>query len=192
MAQARLDAATGTGGRCCRGQRRHRAQSASAAHPAGATRRPARSLASEYGADYPPLITARSQLAAVTEQIDAESAREMDAARADVAADQAQVTTLQSALAQARTQSQTEDEEAAPVRALEERAEAGRDMLRAITLQAGQLAQDASLTRPDARILSAAAVPGSPRVAPYAYGAGRFAPAWAVPGRAAGGVARCA
>ncbi len=173
MAQARLDAATHAGGDAAAANaaiapnllplRTQQAQLAAQA----------RSLASEYGADYPPLITARSQLAAVTEQIDAESAREMDAARADVAADQAQVTTLQSALAQARTQSQTEDEEAAPVRALEERAEAGRDMLRAITLQAGQLAQDASLTRPDARILSAAAVPAHPvsRHTPMVLGA---------------------
>ncbi|WP_298215325.1 polysaccharide biosynthesis tyrosine autokinase [Acidocella sp.] len=121
-----------------------------------------RSLASEYGPGYPALITARAQLAAVTAQIGAEAAREMDAARAEVAADQAQVATLQTALAHARTQSQTEDEEAAPIRALEQRAEAGRDMLRAITLQAGQLAQDASLTRPDARILSAAAAPARP------------------------------
>ncbi len=173
MAQARLDAAT------------HAGDDEAAANAAIAPNllplrtqqaqlaAQARSLASEYGADYPPLITARSQLAAVTAQISAETAREMDAARAELAADQAQVATLQGALAQARTQSQTEDEEAAPVRALEQRAEAGRDMLRAMTLQAGQLAQDASLTRPDARILSAAAMPAHPisRHAPLVLGA---------------------
>ena len=173
MAQARLDAAT------------HAGSDAAAANAAIAPNllplriqqaqlaAQARSLASEYGADYPPLVTARSQLAAVTAQIDAETAREMDAARAEVAADQAQVATLQGALEQARTQSMTEDEEAAPVRALEQRAEAGRDMLRAMTLQAAQLAQDASLTKPDARILSAAATPAQPvsRHAPLVLGA---------------------
>lgn len=162
MAQARLHAAAKAGGDAAAANaaiapnllplRTQQAQLASQA----------RSLASEYGADYPPLVTARSQLAAVTAQINAETSREMDAARAEVAADEAQVATLQTALAHARTQSQTEDEEAAPVRALEQRAEAGRDMLRAMTLQAGQLAQDASLTKPDARILSAAAVPVFP------------------------------
>jgi polysaccharide biosynthesis transport protein len=120
------------------------------------------SLAGQYGPDYPDLRTARTQLSAITAEITAETGRERDAARAEVAADQAEITTLQSALAAARTQSQTEDAESAPVRALEQRAEAGRDMLRAMTLQADQLAQDASLTKPDARILSAAASPASP------------------------------
>jgi polysaccharide biosynthesis transport protein len=120
------------------------------------------SLAGEYGPDYPDLRTARLQLSAITAEITAETRRELDAAQAEVAADQAEITTLQSALASARTQSQTEDAESAPVRALEQRADAGRDMLRAMTLQADQLAQDASLTKPDARILSAAAQPSTP------------------------------
>ncbi|MGE4481716.1 GumC family protein [Acidocella sp.] len=162
MARARLDAATQAGGDAAA------ANAAIAPNLLPLRKQQAdlaaqeKSLASEYGKDYPPLVTARAQLAAVTSQIDAEAAREMEAARAEVAADQAQVATLQSALDQARAQSQTEDEEAAPVRALAERAAAGRDMLRAITLQAGQLAQDASLIRPDARILSAAAPPAHP------------------------------
>ena len=173
MAQARLDAANNAGG------------DAAAANAAIAPNllplrtqqaeltAQVRSLASEYGADYPPLATARAQLAGLTGQITAETIREMDAARTEVVADQAQVATLQTALAQARAQSQTEDEEAAPVRALEQRAAAGRDMLRAMTLQAGQLAQDASLTKPDARILSGAAVPAHPisRHAPLVFGA---------------------
>ena len=173
MARARLDAATQAGGDEAAANaaiapnllplRTQQAQLAAQV----------RSLASEYGALYPPLATARAQLAAINAQIGAEMSREMDAARAEVAADQAQVATLQNALAQARTQSQTEDEEAAPVRALEQRAEAGRDMLRAMTLQAGQLAQDASLTKPDARILSAATAPAHPvsRHAPLVLGA---------------------
>ncbi|MDE2238605.1 MAG: formate--tetrahydrofolate ligase [Rhodospirillales bacterium] len=173
MAQARLDAANHAGGDAAAANaavapnllplRTEQAELTAQVH----------SLASEYGADYPPLVTARSQLAGLTGQIAAETAREMDAARAEVAADQAQVATLQAALAHARVQSQTEDEESAPVRALEQRAEAGRDMLRAMTLQAGQLAQDASLTKPDARILSAAAVPARPvsRHAPLVLGA---------------------
>ena len=173
MAQARLQAATQAGGDEAAANaaiapnllplRTQQAQLAAQLH----------SLSSEYGTDYPPLVTVRAQLGALTGQIAAETAREMNAARADMAADEAQVTTLQAALAQARTQSQTEDEEAAPVRALEQRAEAGRDMLRAMTLQAGQLAQDASLTKPDARILSAAAMPAHPisRHAPLVLGA---------------------
>jgi succinoglycan biosynthesis transport protein ExoP len=120
------------------------------------------SLADEYGPDYPDLQTARTQLAAITAEINAETGRELDAARAEVAADAAQIATLQNALATARTQSQTEDEESAPVRALEQRADAGRAMLRSMTLQADELAQDASLTKPDARILSAASIPISP------------------------------
>jgi len=119
-------------------------------------------LQQQYGPGYPALQSVSTQLTAITAEINAETARELDAARAEVAADQAQITTLQTALARASTQSETEDEESAPIRALEQRADAGRAMLRAITLQAGQLAQDASLTRPDATILSAAAIPVSP------------------------------
>jgi capsular exopolysaccharide synthesis family protein len=123
------------------------------------------SLASEYGPDYPDLQTARAQLAAITSEINAETGRELNAARAEVAADTAQIVTLQAALAKARTQSQAQDEESGPIRALEQRADAARDMLRAMTLQADQLAQDASLTRPDAHILSIAAIPTSPSTA---------------------------
>jgi capsular exopolysaccharide synthesis family protein len=120
------------------------------------------SLQAVYGAQYPDLQVARTQLGAITAEINAESGREVDAAAAEVAADQAEIQTLRAALAVARTDSQTEDEESAPIRALEQRADAGRAMLRAMTLQADQLAQDASLTKPGASILSTAAVPTIP------------------------------
>ena len=120
------------------------------------------SMQGEYGPDYPDLRSARTQLSAITAEINAETERELDAAHAEVAADQAEIATLRAALGAARSESVSEDEESAPIRALEQRAEAGRDMLRSMTLQAAQLAQDASLTRPDARILSAAAPPSSP------------------------------
>ncbi len=120
------------------------------------------SLSGEYGPDYPKLRAARASLAAITAEIDTEAGRELAAARGDVAAGQAEVATLRAALASARTQSQTEDADSAPIRALEQQAEAGRDMLRDVTLQIDQLAQAASLVRPDARILSEAAVPPAP------------------------------
>jgi capsular exopolysaccharide synthesis family protein len=120
------------------------------------------SLSITYGPDYPALRTASTQLAAITAEIEAETARELDAARAEVAADQAQIATLQTALSGARTESETEDEESAPMRALEQRAAASRDLLHSMTVQAGALAQAASLTKPDARILSAAAIPTTP------------------------------
>jgi len=120
------------------------------------------SLAAQYGPNYPDLQSARSQLAAITGEIGAEAGRELDAANADLAADAAQITTLQTALNDARLQEQSEDEESAPIRALEQRADAGQHMLRAMTQQAGELAQDASLTKPDARILSLAGVPSQP------------------------------
>jgi capsular exopolysaccharide synthesis family protein len=119
-------------------------------------------LAAQYGPGYPPLADARAKLAAVSGEIADETARELDAAKAEVAADAAQIATLQAALTSARTQEQTEDVESAPIRTLEQRAAAGQDMLRAITQQADQLAQDASLTKPDARILSTAALPSTP------------------------------
>lgn len=121
-----------------------------------------RALSAQYGPDYPDLVAARQQLAAISAEISAETGRELDAARAQMAADKAQIATLQTALAAARTQSQAEDAESGPIRALEQRAAAGQDMLRAMTQQAGQLAQNASLIKPDARILSAAAMPASP------------------------------
>ncbi len=134
-------------------------------------------MAGEYGANYPNLLSARAQLAAITAAITAETARELDAARAEVAADAAQIAALRSALGAARTQSENQDEQSAPIRALEQRADAGRAMLRAMTLQADQLAQDASLTQPDARILSAAtptspAAPGTVLILAAALGLG--------------------
>jgi succinoglycan biosynthesis transport protein ExoP len=125
------------------------------------------SLRGEYGPDYPALRTARTELSAISAEIGAETGRELDAAHAEVAADQAEIATLSHALAGARTASQVEDQESAPIRALEQRAEAGRAMLREMTLQADQLAQDASLTRPDARLLSAASVPLRPSSPPH-------------------------
>jgi capsular exopolysaccharide synthesis family protein len=120
------------------------------------------SMAGQYGPDYPPLVAVQTALAAITAEIDTETGREMDAARAEVAADQAEIATLQGALKAARIEAQAEDANAAPIRALEDRADAGRDMLHNMTLQADQLAQEASLTRPDARIVSQAAPPDSP------------------------------
>jgi len=120
------------------------------------------SLAAQYGGAYPDLVTARTQLAAITGEIDAETGRELDAAKAEVAADEAQVATLSGALNAARQESQAEDEETAPIRTLEERADANRAMLQAMTLQAGQLAQQSALTKPDARIISAAFPPAAP------------------------------
>ncbi len=117
------------------------------------------SMSGQYGPDYPPLVAVQSALAAITDEIGNETGREMDAARAEVAADQAEIATLQGALNAARIEAQAEDANAAPIRALEDRADAGRDMLHNMTLQADQLAQEASLTRPDARIVSAAAPP---------------------------------
>jgi succinoglycan biosynthesis transport protein ExoP len=120
------------------------------------------SLQGQYGADYPDLVAARRSLAAITDEINAETSRELDAAHADVAADQAEIATLQGALNQARDESQAEDTDSAPVRALEQRAEAGRAMLRSMTEQADQLAQEASMTKPEAHIISDAAPPSSP------------------------------
>jgi len=120
------------------------------------------SLSGQYGPAYPDLLSARAQLAAITGEIDAETGRELDAARAEVAADQAQVNTLAAALDTARAESQAEDEETAPIRALEQRADANKAMLQAMTLQAGQLAQQSALTKPDARIISAAFPPAAP------------------------------
>jgi capsular exopolysaccharide synthesis family protein len=122
----------------------------------------AQSLAAQYGPAYPDLLSARTQLAAITGEINAETARELDAAKAELAADQAQVATLSGALAVAQEKSQTEDEDTAPIRTLEQRADANRAMLQAMTLQAGHIAQQSALTKPDARIISAAFPPSAP------------------------------
>jgi capsular exopolysaccharide synthesis family protein len=123
------------------------------------------SLSGAYGADYPALAAARASLAVINSQIADETGRELAAAKAAVAADQAQITSLQTALATARNQSQMEDAESAPIRVLQDRADAARDMLHNVTLQAGELAQEASLTRPDAKIISQASPDEAPATA---------------------------
>lgn len=119
------------------------------------------SLAGQYGANYPDLVAARASLSAVSNAINAETARELDAEHADVAADLAEISTLNNALTAARVQSQTQDTDSAPILALEQRADAGKAMLRDMTLQADELAQEALLAKPDARIISAALPPDS-------------------------------
>ncbi len=124
------------------------------------------SLAGRYGSDYPELASDRAQLAAINAALDDETAREVASARADVAADTAQVASLSAAVAAARAQSQTQDADSAPIRALEQKESAQKAMLQNMQLQADQLAQQAALTKTDARVLSAAAPPldpGSPK-----------------------------
>jgi capsular exopolysaccharide synthesis family protein len=116
-------------------------------------------LAGQYGDAYPPLAADRAQLAAINSALADETARELASARADVAADAAQVASLTSALAAARAESQTQDADTAPIRALEQRETAQKAMLQNMDLQADQLAQQAALTKTDSRILSAAAPP---------------------------------
>jgi capsular exopolysaccharide synthesis family protein len=119
-------------------------------------------LSQVYGANYPALVSARISLTAIDSEIDAEAAREVDAAQAEVAADKAQVAAIAGALSSARAQSEAEDVESTPIRALEQREDADRAILRSVTLQADQLAQQSALTRPDARILSEASLPDAP------------------------------
>jgi capsular exopolysaccharide synthesis family protein len=123
---------------------------------------PLQALSQVYGANYPALVSARISLAAIDSQIDAEAAREVDAAQAEVAADKAQVAAIAGALSSARAQSEAEDVESTPIRVLEQQEEAERAMLRSVTLQTDQLAQQSALTRPDARILSEASLPDAP------------------------------
>ncbi len=144
-------------------------------------------LQQQYGPDYPDLVAARSSLAAISAEIGAETGRELDAARADVAADQAEIATLQGALSAARVQSQTEDADSAPVQALQQRADAGQAMLKDMTLQADQLAQAASLAKPDARILSLASPAASPSAPAPRHAAGRRRRLRPLPRPSAGG-----
>jgi capsular exopolysaccharide synthesis family protein len=120
------------------------------------------SLEDQYGADYPELVAARTSLAAIDSEIAAETGRELDAAQAEVAADRAQVASISSALNGARAESEAQDVEATPIRALEQHEDAERAMLRSVTLQADQLAQQSALTKPDGFILSEASAPETP------------------------------
>jgi capsular exopolysaccharide synthesis family protein len=121
-----------------------------------------KSLAGRYGPDYPDLAAARMSLAAINAEIGAEAGREIAAARAEVAADQAAVDTLTASLNAARQRSQTQEAQSAPQQVLTEHAETDRAMLQAIAMQSGQLAQAAALARPPASIISAATPPLEP------------------------------
>ncbi len=120
------------------------------------------SLEQQYGPDYPELVSARTSLTAIDSEIAAETGRELEAAQAEVAADKAQVASIASALNGARAESEAQDVEATPIRALQQHEDAERAMLRSVTLQADQLAQQSALTRPDGLILSEASVPETP------------------------------
>ena len=118
-----------------------------------------KSLAGEYGASYPQLIADRAQLSAISAALSQETARELDSAKAGVAADLAQVATLQSAVDAARQAAQNQDADTGPIRALEQTEESQKTLLGSMELQANQLAQQAALTKPISTILSAAAPP---------------------------------
>lgn len=121
-----------------------------------------KALSQQYGPDYPDLRTARTSLAAINDELTAEAGREIAAARADVAADQAEVTTLSASLEAARQRAQKLDTQSAPQQVLTQHAETDRALLSALAVQSAQLAQQAALTRPPARIISAATPPLGP------------------------------
>ncbi|HQT65044.1 MAG: hypothetical protein B7Z75_13025 [Acidocella sp. 20-57-95] len=120
-------------------------------------------LSRQYGPGYPDLAAAQASLTAITAEINAETAREIDAARADVAADQAQVASLTASLATARNQSHTEDSQSAPIQALTSQADSDRAMLNALAVQADQMAQQAVQNRALVSIISAATPPSQHR-----------------------------
>jgi capsular exopolysaccharide synthesis family protein len=117
------------------------------------------SLAGEYGASYPDLVAGRAKLAAIDAALAQETGRELDSAKADLAADQAQVATLQGAVDAAKKTAQSQDAETAPIRALEQTEATQKTLLGSMAQQASQLAQQAALTKPISTILSAAAPP---------------------------------
>jgi capsular exopolysaccharide synthesis family protein len=121
-----------------------------------------KTLAGQYGADYPDLVSARASLTAIDAEISDEAGREIAAARAEVAADQAAVDTLSASLNAARLRSQNQDAQSAPQLVLSQHADTDRALLQAIAVQSGQLAQEAALTRPPASIISAATPPLAP------------------------------
>jgi len=83
---------------------------------------------------------------------------------AQVAADEARLASLRAALARTKSRYSAEAVDGAPITGLEQKADAERALLRALTKQIGMLASQGALVRPDARILSEAVLPCSPMV----------------------------
>ena len=131
-------------------------------------------LSATEGPNYPDIAATRHELAAERAQLDAEEGRIIGADRAQVTADESRVATLRAALARASAQSSNEAMSAAPIAGLEQKADAERSLLRALTEQIGTLSSQGALTRPDAKILSRAMPPlqpNAPRVAMMVLGA---------------------
>lgn len=132
-------------------------------------------LSASEGPNYPDVATARQELAAERRQINVQVARIVAANRAQVTADESRLAALRAALAQARARSSAETMAAAPIAGLEQKADAERTLLRALTEQIGTLASQGALVRPDARILSDAVPPtqpDAPRLMMMTFGAG--------------------
>ena len=123
------------------------------------------SRAADEGPNYPGVAADRRALASIRAHIKAAAARLVASDRARVAADTARVATLESELRAVRDKASAESIRAAPIASLEQKQEAERSLLKALTEQIGTLESQSLLTRPDARIVSPAEIPQGP-VAP--------------------------
>ncbi|HET9147655.1 MAG TPA: polysaccharide biosynthesis tyrosine autokinase [Acetobacteraceae bacterium] len=119
-------------------------------------------LSASEGPNYPDIATTRQELAAERSQINAEMGRIIAADHAQVAADEARLASLRAVLARTKSRYSAEAVDGAPITGLEQKADAERALLRALTKQIGMLASQGALVRPDATILSEAVPPLQP------------------------------
>ncbi|WP_165838993.1 GumC family protein [Roseicella frigidaeris] len=118
-------------------------------------------LAEALGAGHPDLRAARSRLQELDRAVGAETSRAAEALETEARALRARIRGLEDLL---RPPERAGQGPAAEIRlaALEREAEASRSLLRAVTERAQKTLSEVAIERPDARLLSPAALPGAP------------------------------
>ena len=115
-----------------------------------------------HGPRHPEVLALQSQHAEAARSVGAEIARVVAAAEAEWRADKERVAALETSLRNVQAKQEQNEQAQVPLNALEREAEASRTLLQSVLERVQQTAQQTAIETPDARLISAAALPGQP------------------------------
>jgi capsular exopolysaccharide synthesis family protein len=120
------------------------------------------SLTSRLGPRHPDVISLRNQIADLQRSVNNEIGRVAASYGAEVQSAQAKVASLEANLKQAQTDYDSKAQSQIPLNAMQRNLDASRSLLQAVLSRIQQTQQQTAIEQPDARVISAAIVPGQP------------------------------